>query len=170
MAHQLYPNGDPAPARLFDVRWRHFHSQLSLEEQQRIPPEAGATLQVVYICRWHYFTGGCARDSSCLYIQISMCMYMYIPFPLHERYILYRINNSACIILCKCLAITNWYALSTQNKGVNSIWHDMYEKFEHASELKAKLVVSFEDKLPPLSGLECGYLHKGSKRWIENDN
>ena len=45
----------------------------------------------------------------------------------------------------------------------------IHEKFEHATELKTKLVASFEDKLPPLSGLEYDYLHKGSKRWIEND-
>ena len=56
-----------------------------------------------------------------------------------------------------------------RSKFIVKIWHDIHEKFEHASELKTKLVVSFEDKLPPLSGLQCGYLHKGSKRWIEND-
>ena len=39
MAHQLYPT-DPAPAGAFDVRWRHFHPQLSLEQQQRASPEA----------------------------------------------------------------------------------------------------------------------------------
>ena len=56
-----------------------------------------------------------------------------------------------------------------RSKFIVKIWHDTHEKFERATELKTKLVASFEDKLPPLSGLECGYLHKGSKRWIEND-
>ena len=40
-------------------------------------------------------------------------------------------------------------------------------KFHHAQELKAK--TDFEDKLPPLTDLECGYMDKTSKRWIEDD-
>lgn len=56
-----------------------------------------------------------------------------------------------------------------RSKFVAKIWHDVHEKFECASELKMKLVAGFEDKLPSLSDLECGYLHKSSKRWIEND-
>ena len=56
-----------------------------------------------------------------------------------------------------------------RSKFIVKIWHDTCEKFEHTTELKTKLVATFEDKLPPLSKLECGYLHKGSKRWIKND-
>ena len=34
-------------------------------------------------------------------------------------------------------------------------------------ELKLKLIEIFEEKLPEL---KCGYLEKGSKRWVEDDN
>ena len=39
-------------------------------------------------------------------------------------------------------------------------------QFEHANDMQMKLIHDFEGKLPDL---ECGYLRKGSKRWIEND-
>ena len=45
----------------------------------------------------------------------------------------------------------------------------MHGKFEHVSGLKSKLVADHEDKFPPVGDLECEYFHKGSKRWIEND-
>ena len=33
-----------------------------------------------------------------------------------------------------------------------------------------KLIETFEEKLPNLSELKCGYLEKGSKRWVEDDD
>ena len=38
--------------------------------------------------------------------------------------------------------------------------------------MKKQMIVNFEDtqdRLPQLSDLECGYLYKGTKRWIEDD-
>ena len=35
--------------------------------------------------------------------------------------------------------------------------------------MKKQMIVDFEDRLPQLSELECGYLYKGTKRWIEDD-
>ena len=55
------------------------------------------------------------------------------------------------------------------NKHITKIWHGVEEKFYRAHELKAKLIADFEDKLPPLIDLECGYMDKTSKRWIEDD-
>ena len=55
-------------------------------------------------------------------------------------------------------------------KFMTKVWHDVNEKFLSADELKHKLTSSFEEKLPPFSELECGYLEKrNGKRWIEND-
>ena len=54
-----------------------------------------------------------------------------------------------------------------KSKHVTKIWHGVDEKFHH--ELKDKLIADFEDKLPPLSDLECGYMDKSAKRWIEDD-
>ena len=49
---------------------------------------------------------------------------------------------------------------------MSCVFHDTHEKFEHATELKTKLVASFEDKLPPLSGLEYDYLLRGGLKMI----
>ena len=56
-----------------------------------------------------------------------------------------------------------------KNRHVTKIWHSVEEKFNHAHELKAKLIADFDDKLPPLIDLECGYMEKTSKRLIEDD-
>ena len=48
-----------------------------------------------------------------------------------------------------------------KNKHVTKIWHSVEEKFNH--ELKAKLIADFDDKLPPLIDLECGYMEKNFK-------
>ena len=49
-------------------------------------------------------------------------------------------------------------------------WHDIHEKFGSARQLKQMLISTFEEKLPSLSDLECGYFEKRTaKRWIEND-
>jgi len=51
------------------------------------------------------------------------------------------------------------------------VWHDVDEKFLSTQQLKQKLISTFEEKLPPLSELECGYFEKRAtgKRWIEDD-
>ena len=51
------------------------------------------------------------------------------------------------------------------------MWHDVHEKFLSTQQLKQKLISTFEEKLPPLSELECGYFEKlaTGKRWIEDD-
>ena len=49
-----------------------------------------------------------------------------------------------------------------------TIWHDVHKKFEHVAQLKMKLVADYEEKLPPVTDLECGHFHKRSKRWIES--
>lgn len=45
----------------------------------------------------------------------------------------------------------------------------MHRKFRHVEELKDQLTTSFGDKLESLSDLECGYMEKNSKRWLESD-
>ena len=35
--------------------------------------------------------------------------------------------------------------------------------------MKKQMIVDFEDRLPQLSDLESGYLYKGTKRWIEDN-
>ena len=37
------------------------------------------------------------------------------------------------------------------------------------TQLKTQLVSDFGDKLPSLPDIECGYLDKSSKRWIEDN-
>ena len=56
-----------------------------------------------------------------------------------------------------------------RSKHVTKIWHDVYERFYCADQLKTKLINDFEEKLPQLSDLVCGYLDKSAKRWIEDD-
>ena len=56
-----------------------------------------------------------------------------------------------------------------RSKHINKIWHGVSAKFDHTNEMKMKLIHDFEDRLPVLNDLEYGYIHKGSKRWIEND-
>ena len=58
-----------------------------------------------------------------------------------------------------------------KSKFVNKVWHDVHTKFESVHKMKQTLIAEFEDKLPPLSELKCGYLEKrtNAKRWIEND-
>ena len=46
----------------------------------------------------------------------------------------------------------------------------MDKKFTSCKELKLNLIETFEEKLPNLSELKCGYLEKGSKRWVEDDD
>ena len=35
--------------------------------------------------------------------------------------------------------------------------------------MKKQTIIDFEDRLPQVSDLECGYLYKGTNRWIEDD-
>ena len=35
--------------------------------------------------------------------------------------------------------------------------------------MKKQMIIDFEDRLPQVSDLECGYLYKGTNRWIEDD-
>ena len=68
------------------------------------------------------------------------------------------------------LATSMQYVSSTLTKKINTLQrYGPVSKFHHAHELKAKLISDFEDKLPPLIYLECGYMDKTSKRWIEDD-
>ena len=54
---------------------------------------------------------------------------------------------------------------------VTKVWHDIHTKFTSAKQLKQNLIATFEDKLPTLSELKCGYLEKrtNAKRWIEDN-
>ena len=56
-----------------------------------------------------------------------------------------------------------------KTKFIAKVWHDI--KFQSAQQLKQKLISTFEEKLPPLSELECGYFEKRAtgKCWIEDD-
>ena len=56
-----------------------------------------------------------------------------------------------------------------RSRHVNKVWHNVKNKFMTTKELKEQLIESFEEKLPQLSELELGYVEKGAKRWIEND-
>ena len=56
-----------------------------------------------------------------------------------------------------------------KTKPVTRIWHDVHVKFKRVTELKDRLVSSFEDKLAPLCDLECGYMETISKRWLESE-
>ena len=54
---------------------------------------------------------------------------------------------------------------------VTKVWHDIHKKFTSAKQLKQNLIATFEDKLPTLSELKCGYLEKrtNAKCWIEDN-
>ena len=56
-----------------------------------------------------------------------------------------------------------------RSKHVNKVWHNVKNRFMTTKELKEQLIESFEEKLPQFSELELGYVEKGAKRWIEND-
>ena len=76
----------------------------------------------------------------------------------------------SCIRTCTLTEVINLELRFTENgRQPAYIWHDVHGKFEHVSGLKSKLVADHEDKFPPVGDLECEYFHKGSKRWIEND-
>ena len=32
--------------------------------------------------------------------------------------------------------------------------------------MKKQMIIDFEDRLPQVSDLKCGYLYKGTNRWI----
>lgn len=49
------------------------------------------------------------------------------------------------------------------------MWHGVNERFKSVDQLKQKLSSDFGDKLPSVSDMECGYLEKSSKRWIEDN-
>ena len=59
-----------------------------------------------------------------------------------------------------------------RSKFITKIWHHIHERFNTPGMFKLKLIETFEDKLPPLSELELGYLEKktNAKRWIENQD
>ena len=54
---------------------------------------------------------------------------------------------------------------------ITKVWHDVHTKFATVKQLKQSLIATFEEKLPTLSELKCGYLEKrtNAKRWIEDD-
>lgn len=58
-----------------------------------------------------------------------------------------------------------------KTKFITKVWHDVHEKFQSTQQLKKQLIITFGEKLPPLSELECGYFEKRAtgKRWIEDD-
>ena len=58
-----------------------------------------------------------------------------------------------------------------KSKYITKVWHNVTEKCLSASALKQRLLHTFEEKLPPISELECGYLEKrtNAKRCIEHD-
>ena len=55
-----------------------------------------------------------------------------------------------------------------KSKTVTRIWQDVHRKFKHTRELKELLTNSFEDTLSSCD-IECGYMEKNSKRWLESD-
>ena len=57
-----------------------------------------------------------------------------------------------------------------KSEHVTKIWHNVDKKFATCKELKLKLIETFEEKLPNFSELKYGYLEKGSKRWVEDDD
>ena len=57
-----------------------------------------------------------------------------------------------------------------KSKFISKVWHDVNEKFCSTKHLKQMLNSTYEEKLPPLPELECGYFEKRpGKCWIEND-
>ena len=58
-----------------------------------------------------------------------------------------------------------------KTKFITKVWHNVHDKFQSAQQSKQKLISTFEEKLPPLSELECGYFEKRAtgKCWIEDD-
>ena len=57
-----------------------------------------------------------------------------------------------------------------KSEHVTKIWHNVDKKFATCKELKLKLIETFEEKLPNFSEFKYGYLEKGSKRWVEDDD
>jgi len=57
-----------------------------------------------------------------------------------------------------------------KTKFITKVWHDVHERFLSTLQLKQKLISTFQEKLPPLSELECGYFEKRAtgKRWIDD--
>ena len=53
-----------------------------------------------------------------------------------------------------------------KSKHVTKVWHNVTEKFSTCDQL---LIECFEDKLPTFSELQLGYMERGAKRWIENN-
>ena len=75
----------------------------------------------------------------------------------------------------QCASVHNYVVRiinpAQKSKYITKVWHNVTEKFVSASALKQRLLDTFEEKLPPISELECGYLEKrtNAKRWIEHD-
>ena len=167
--HPLYP-GD---AGAFDVRWRHFRPQLSLEQGpgpgiSSVYSEAlnlGVPIQVrIYFSRElcffvirgvHYIDMYRRKSSSAIYIFLQGPLASAdSPQPStapHYKYLVRIINPGQ------------------KSKYITKIWHNVNEQFQHAKQMKKQMIDDFEDRLPQLSDLECGYLFKGAKRWIEDD-
>ena len=55
-----------------------------------------------------------------------------------------------------------------KTKFITKVWHDVHEKCLSTPQLEQKLISTFEEKLPPLSELQCGYFEKRAtgKRWV----
>ena len=82
-----------------------------------------------------------------------------------------------CWYICYGLQVSSTYKYivrkinpKRKSEHITKVWHNVDKKFATCKELKLKLIETFEDKLPNFSELKCGFLEKGSKCWVEDDD
>ena len=109
------------------------------------------------------FSGSAARSRLLKIIQGQLILTELFPFKPQG------FSTQCSHLLYKCASTTLQLLVRIINPAKETtIWHDVHKKFEHVAQLKMKLVADYEEKLPPVTDLECGHFHKRSKRWIES--
>ena len=105
-----------------------------------------------------------------LILVIVSATHFGVTFPYYDPFYFLKESSATQPMVPKYTYLVRIINPEQRSRFVTKIWHHVRERFNSPDLLKLRLIETFEDKLPPLSELELGYLEKktNAKRWIED--
>ena len=115
-------------------------------------------------------TSVCLDPSMLLILVIISATHFGVAFPRYDPFYYLKASSATQPVVPKYTYLVRIINPEQRSRFVTKIWHHVRDRFNSLDLLKLRLIETFEDKLPPLSELELGYLEKktNAKRWIED--
>jgi len=95
-----------------------------------------------------------------LILVIVSATHFGVTFPYYDPFYFLKESSATQPMVPKYTYLVRIINPEQRSRFVTKIWHHVRERFNSPDILKLRLMETFEDKLPPLSEIELGYLEK----------